>query len=282
MGCPLPLFLLPVLALAAEMQVHKDLAYVTPAAARQKLDVYAPREGKRHPVVIWIHGGGWQGGDKSEADAKPQAFVDRGYVFVSVNYRLFPEATIGQMAGDVAGAIRWTHDHARDYGGDPEKLVVTGHSAGAQLAALVCTDERYLKAERLSLSLIKGCIPVDGDTYDVPLQVSTVEERRATSYRKKFGDEASQKELSPITHVAKGKQIPPVLIIHVAEHPETRLQSQRMVAALKASGVRASTFPAENTEHVKLNADLGLPGDKPTAAMFEFLDAALKQRPESR
>jgi arylformamidase len=277
MGTSLALLSLAALAVAAEMQVHRDLAYVTPPAERQNLDVYAPKEGRDHPVVVWIHGGGWQSGDKAEVDAKPQAFVDRGYVFVSVNYRLLPAVTIQQMAADVAKAIRWTHDHAREFGGDPETLFVTGHSAGAQLAALVCTDERYLKAEGLTLSLVKGCIPNDGDTYEVPLQIATVEERRAAIYRKKFGDEASQKELSPVTHVAKGKGIPPFLVLHVAEHPETRLQSRRLVAALKAAGVRASTYPAEGKEHVSLNADLGKPGDKPTTAMFEFLTEKPKQ-----
>ena len=191
-------------------QVHRDLPYAGTKNKRQTLDVYAPTEGKRHPVAFWIHGGGWQAGDKGEVDVKPAGFVDEGYVFVSVNYRLFPEATIKEMAGDVARAMRWVHDHAGDYGGDPDTIFVTGHSAGAQLAALVCTDDRYLKAEGLSLSNIKGCVPVDGDTYDVPVQVGTVEERRARSYRQKFGDEASQKELSPITHVARGKGIPPV------------------------------------------------------------------------
>jgi dienelactone hydrolase len=103
---------------------------------------------------------------------KPQAFADKGFVFVSVNYRLLPKATIKQMAEDVAKAIRWVHDHARDHGGDPNTIIVMGHSAGAQLAALVCTDERYLKTEGLPLSVIKGCVPVDGDTYDVPLQMA--------------------------------------------------------------------------------------------------------------
>src|SRR5205085_6512070 len=134
------------------------------------------------------------------------------------NYRLLPEATIGQMAGDVAKAIRWARDHAKDYGGDAGRMVVAGHSAGAQLAALVCTDGQYLKAEGLALADVRGCVPVDGDTYDVPMQIKTVEQRRADIYRKKFGPEESQKALSPVTHVAKGKQIPPFLILHVADH----------------------------------------------------------------
>src|SRR5437867_11767289 len=117
---------------------------------------------------------------------------------------------------DVAKSIRWVHEHIADYGGDPNRLVIMGHSAGAQLAALVCTDDRYLKAEGLSLALIKGCVPVDGDTYDVPLQIQTVEQKRADIYKKKFGDGESQKDLSPVTHVAKEKKIPPFVILHVA------------------------------------------------------------------
>ena len=142
--------------------------------------------------------------------------------------------TIKQIAEDVAKAIRWTHDHAQDYRGDPDRIIVMGHSAGAQLAALVCTDDRYLKAEGLTLSPIKACVPVDGDSYDVPLQIQTVEEereasytltfgdpkmrkplptmtlvakgKRAASYRVKFGDEPTQRELSAVTHVAQGKR----------------------------------------------------------------------------
>ena len=137
--------------LAAEPTVHRGRAYAEPKNERQTLDVYAPAAGKNLPVVVWIHGGGWQAGDKNEVHHKPQAFADKGLVFVSINYRLLPEVTIKQMAGDVAKAIRWTYDHARDFGGDPDTILVMGHSAGAQLAALVCTDERYLKADRKSV-----------------------------------------------------------------------------------------------------------------------------------
>ena len=146
---------------------------------RQALDLYAPAEGEAHPVVFWIHGGGWQAGDKGEVQEKPRAFVDKGFVFVSAGYRLLPEASIKEMAGDLAKALAWVHDHAEDYGGDPDTIAVAGHSAGAQLAALICTDHRYLEAEGLSPSILKGCVPVDGDTYDVPLQVATVVERTA-------------------------------------------------------------------------------------------------------
>jgi arylformamidase len=265
----LPLFLLlaPPL-LAAEPTVHRDLPYAGTKDKPQTLDVYAPPEGKNHPVVVWIHGGGWQAGDKKEVHHKPRAFADKGFVFVSVNYRLLGDGvTIKQMAADVARAIRWTHDHAGDYGGDPDRLFVMGHSAGAQLAALVCTDGRYLKAEGLSLSLLKGCVPVDGDTYEVPMQIRTVEKERAGRYRMKFGGAASQKELSPVTHVARGKGIPPFLILHVAGHPETRAQSRRLAKALREAGVAATAYPAGGKTHETINSRLGLPDDKPTRAV---------------
>lgn len=265
-------------AIAAAPRVERDVAYAGTDNARQTLDLYAPAEGKGHPIVFWIHGGGWQHGDKAEVDAKPQAFVDRGFVLVSINYRLVPDVTIDVMAADVAKAFRWVHDNAAKIGGNPEAIIVTGHSAGAQLAALVSIDERYLKAEGLSLANIKGCVPVDGDTYDVPMQIATVEQRRADIYRRKFGDEESQKNLSPVTHVGKGKHIPPVLILHVADHPETKAQSERLVKALNEAGVPAKAFACESTEHVKLNADLGKPDDKPTKVMFEFIEEVLGKR----
>ena len=266
---------------AAEPQAHRDLAYTEPKSDRRTLDVFAPAEGKDHPIVFWIHGGGWQAGDKTDVQVKPQAFAGRGFVFVSTNYRLIPDATIHEMAGDVAKAIRWAHDHAKDYGGDPDTFFVMGHSAGAQLAALLCTDDRYLKAEGLSLSIVHGCVPVDGDTYDVPTQIATVEERRAAIYRRKFGDAQSQKDLSPVAHVAQGKPIPPFLLLHVAGHPETTLQSQILAKALRGIGVPAAAFAAEGKTHGTINADLGRPDDKPTKALFEFVDQALKAKEKS-
>jgi acetyl esterase/lipase len=273
---PLLLFLASS-AVGAKPKAYRDLAYAEPKNKRQTLDVYAPTGGKNHPVVVWIHGGGWQAGDKTQVQKKPRAFTAKGFVFVSVNYRLLPMATIKQMAGDVAKAIRWIHDHAKEYGGDPNTLFVMGHSAGAQLAALVCTDEKYVKAQGLSLSVVKGCVPVDGDTYDVPMQIRTVEKRRAERYRMKFGDAASQKDLSPVMHVAKGKGIPPFLILHVADHPETKAQSQRLAGALRAAGVSAKAYPAGGKTHDTINAELGLPDDKPSQELFAFLGKVLKK-----
>ena len=216
-----------------------------PPHERQVLDVYSPPGAKDRPVVFWIHGGGWQAGDKSSVQVKPQAFTDKGFVFVSTNYRLLPHVDMETIVRDIARSIRWVHDHIAEYGGDPGRLLVMGHSAGAQLAALVCTDDRYLKAEGLSLAIIKGCVPVDGDTYDVPAIIETAETRRRVhglpqatyGHREKFGnDPAKHRDFSAVTHVARDKGIPPFLIMHVAEHPDTSAQAQRLAARAEGRG----------------------------------------------
>ena len=263
--------LMAQLSVHADPKTRMDIPYAGNENPRQTLDAYSPVNAKGAPVVFWIHGGGWQAGSKKDVQLKPLAFTEKGFIFVSVNYRLLPEAqTIDQMGYDLARAMRWVVDHAAEIGADPKKVFVMGHSAGAQLAALICTDDRYLKAEKLSFDIVKGCVPVDGDTYDVPMQIGMVEERRATSYKKKFGDEKTQKELSPITHVARGKGIPSFLILHVAEHPETKAQSQKLAKALNDAGIHATAYPAEGKNHTTINADLGAKGDKPTEALFDF------------
>ena len=266
--------------------VKSNIPYVEKGHERQVLDVYSPPNAKNLPVVFWIHGGGWQGGDKTSVQTKPQVFVDKGFVFVSTNYRLLPSVDMATIVRDVAKSIHWVHDHIAEHGGDPKRLFIMGHSAGAQLAALICTDERYLKAEGLSLAITKGCVPVDGDTYDVPAMIETAETRWRVhglppakfGHREKFGnDPAKHRDFSAVTHVAKDKGIPPFLILHVADHPDTSAQARRLGNVLKDAGVSVTVFGAKETNHNKINADLGLPDDPATKALFEFLATALKK-----
>jgi len=264
---------------AAEMKVQRNIAYTDPADAQRRLDVYSPTVGENHPIAIWIHGGGWRRGDKAAVQRKPGAFVEKGYIFVSVNYRFVPDVTVSEMTGDIAKAIKWVHDHAVEHSGSPETIFVMGHSAGAHLAALVCTDDRYLKAEGLSLANIKGCVPVDTAAYDVPSQVKNIGSLRKSTYTSVFGeDQKSQKELSPISYVAKGKEIPPFLILHVADRPDSKEQSHALAKALREADVDATVVAAEGKDHGSINRDLGLPDDKPTISMFEFLERAGTQR----
>ncbi|MEO8499052.1 MAG: alpha/beta hydrolase [Planctomycetota bacterium] len=274
-----------LLSTTQAQEPKRDIPYADPAHERQVLDVYSPADAKDLPVVFWIHGGGWQTGDKSSVQLKPQVFMDKGFVFVSTNYRLLPSVDMGTIIRDVAKSIHWVHDHIKEYGGDPNRLLVMGHSAGAQLAAVVCTDDRYLKAEGLSLAIIKGCVPVDGDTYDVPAIIEVAETRWRVhglppakfGHRVKFGDDpAKHLDFSAVTHIAKDKGIPPFLILYVASHPDTSAQAQRLGNVLKDAGISATLFGAKDTDHSKLNDNLGQVDDPATNALFEFVGEALK------
>lgn len=271
---------------ALAQRESKDIPYAEPAHERQKLDIYAPADAKNLPVVFWIHGGGWVTGDKSEVQLKPKAFVEKGFVFVSTNYRLLPDVPMETIVGDVAASLGWVHDHIAEYGGDPNRILVMGHSAGAQLAALICIDDRYLKKEGVPFTVLKGCVPVDGDTYDVPAIIETAETRRRVhrqpqakyGHREKFGnDPAKHVDLSAVTHVAKDKGIPPFLILHVSGHPDVSAQAERLASALREAEIPAKLFGARDTDHSKLNENLGKPDDPATQALFDFVGEALKR-----
>jgi arylformamidase len=266
--------------------VTTSLPYAQPPNERQMLDVYAPANAKKLPVVFWIHGGGWVVGDKTSVQVKPKAFVDKGFVFVSTNYRFLPKVDMESIVRDIASSLHWVHDHIGEYGGDPNRILVMGHSAGAQLAALICTDDRYLKAEGLSLAIIKGCVPLDGDTYDVPLIIETAAARRKAlgqpdpkfGHYEKFGnDPAKHRDLSAVNHVSRDKGIPPFLILHVSDDPNTTAQAQRLASVLSEAGISTTRFGAKNTNHTKLNDKLGLADDPATKELFAFVDKLLKK-----
>ena len=278
-------FALVVAAPIFAQTVSRDVRYSDSGHERHVLDIYAPANAKNLPVVFWIHGGGWQAGSKADVQEKPRVFMERDFVFVSTNYRLLPAVDMGTIIRDCAKSLSWVHANIAKHGGDPQRIIVAGHSAGAQLAALLCTDERYLKAEGVPFSALKGCVPVDGDTYDVPAIIETAETRRRVhgqpqpkaGHREKFGnDPEKHKDFSAVTHVAKGKGIPPFLILHVADHPDTSAQAFRLGAVLKAAGIPAKVFGAKETNHNKLNANLGVEGDPSTKELYEFVAMALK------
>ena len=265
---------------AFSQDVKSNIPYVENGHARHVLDIYAPANAKNLPVVFWIHGGGWQQGDKSDVEIKPQWFMEKGFVFVSTNYRLLPEVDMGTLIRDCAKSLAWVSKHIAEHGGDPKRVLVGGHSAGAQLAAILCTDDRYLKTEGVSFDSLIGCVPVDGDTYDIPAMIETAETRLRVhgmpmpkyGHRLKFGDSPEKhQDFSAVTHVAKGKSIPPFLILHVANHPDTSIQARRFGMVLTEAGVPTTVFGAKDTDHSKLNDNLGKQEDPATNALLEFV-----------
>jgi arylformamidase len=272
-------------SLAAAQSPIRDIKYGT-AHERQVLDVYAPAGAKGAPVVFWIHGGGWQTGDKGMVALKPKAFMDAGFVFVSINHRLLPSVDMGSITRDVASALGWVHKTIATYGGDPDRLLVMGHSSGGQLAALMCTDDRYVRAEGFPLTAIKGCVPVDADTFDIPAIIEMAETRARVhhlplptyGHRQKFGDDpAKHRDFSAVTHVEKGKGIPPFLILHIGGNPDTGAQARRLAGVLENAGIPVKVVSGREATHASLNDDLGKAGDPVTKELFAFVAEALKR-----
>jgi arylformamidase len=283
-------FLLPIHFLSNVAKAQKltpDIPYVENGHKRHVLDVYTPQApaGRSLPVMFWIHGGGWQAGDKSDVALKPKVLTERGFIFVSTNYRLLPAVGMDELIGDVAKSIGWVYRNIARYGGDPTRIFVGGHSAGAQVAALISIDDRYLKKEGMPFDVLKGCVPVDGDTYDIPKTIMAAEHRQALygekmftfGHRQKFGNDPQKHiDLSAVTHVARNKGIPPFLILYFSGNPDTRAQAVRLENVLKAAEIPARSYGKGDSNHSRLNDELGKPDDPATQELYKFLDPLVR------
>jgi arylformamidase len=247
-------------------------------ASKQTLDFYAaPDPAERAPLVIFIHGGGWAIGDKKSGTGdKARHFTGTGYAFASLDYRLVPETDPGGQAKDVASAISFLRAQAAELGFDPDRIILSGHSAGAHLAALVSSDEHYLTAAGVPLSAIRGTILLDGAGYDVAKQMASGGGPLLSNlYTRAFGtDPANQRRLSPITYTGK-PNVGHWLLIHDAKRADATSQSQSFAAALRAAGDETRVVPIPDSSHLQINHDLGAGDNLVTREVDAFVKSIL-------
>jgi acetyl esterase/lipase len=262
---------------AAQALAPQTLAYGSDAL--QGLDLWVPEGAKPTPLVLFVHGGGWKRGSKSNAvgRALPGHMLAQGYAFASIDYRLVPAATVEQQAADVAAALAYLLKRADELGIDRSRVVLTGHSAGAHLVALVGTDERYLRAVGLSFADIDGVMPNDGAAYDVEKQVAQAGRFMAGTYKEAFGtDPARQRALSPTAH-ASAPNAPAFLLIHV-QREDGVAQNTALAEALRRAGtmVEVGSFEGEGLRgHMEINRKLGEPDYPATPVMDAWLKKVL-------
>lgn len=249
-------------------------------------DLYIPKDtraGDKRPVMIMIHGGGWRGGDKgntSMAGAKMRHFVGRGYVYASINYRLSPATPSADglkhptHAEDCARAIAHIHDIASQYGGDPDQLHLMSHSAGAHLAGIVGTNERFLEAEGKDLSILKTNVLLDTAAIDIPRYLDMRAGGGMTKlYELAFGtDVENWKDASPALHVEAGKSVPPTLLFYGGNRMELDVIGTAFAESLTAAGSPSKAIDTVDLDHGQVNTHVGMIGD-PMTQLIDQLHA---------
>ena len=256
------------------------------------LDVYAPDDADgSNPVMLAVHGGSYTAGDKTVqgwVHPKMEYYTDRGWVFISVNYRLTDfdlpaddanQVTHPEHIQDVVSSIAWTKQNIGSFGGSTDHLVLIGFSAGAHLVALAGTDDNRLDEQGLSLSDIDGVIALDG-LYDIPLRNTQFPPPPTNNVLIWGSDSATQLDMSATTHVEPGKDIPPMLVIH-QDLPNQAEQSNGFVNLLNANGYQASVHNAVGLTHPEIGQSVGVEGHELTLLVDDFLAGIVIPEPSS-
>ena len=199
------------------------------ARPRQKLDVYRPAKAMRpKAVIVFFYGGSWKWGERRHYRFVGQALASRGYLVVIPDYRLYPEVEFPGFVEDAAAAIKWVHREIPARGGDPDRIVLAGHSAGAHIAALVALDRAYLRDAAVPHSSIAGWVGLAGPYAFDPLKFARI--------RPIFESAPDPNAARPITFVRRGA--PPALLLHGSADRTVGVTNSRQLARrLKSAGV---------------------------------------------
>jgi acetyl esterase/lipase len=236
------------------------------ADARQRLDVYRPRADVARPIVVFFYGGSWMRGSRTNYRFAGAALAEAGYVAVVPDYRLYPNVKFPLFVDDGAAAVAWAIRNAAGIGGDPTRVFVAGHSAGAHTAAMLAFDRRYLERAGVDPGAVRGFIGLSGPyvlTPDTP------------ELKDMFGAPCGPKDYRPIEFVSANA--PPTLLIHGAADTIVWAQhSERLAEALRAAGVPTELKLLVGKDHADPMAAMSQParGRAPTlSAMRAFIDA---------
>ncbi|WP_271068993.1 alpha/beta hydrolase [Caulobacter sp. NIBR1757] len=224
---------------------------------RQKLDVYGPPDGRPGaPVAMFVYGGGWSSGSRREYQWAGKMLAAQGFVTIVADYRLTPEVSFPGFVEDVAAAVRWAVDHTPEHGGDPSRIVMVGHSAGAYNAAMVALDPRYLKAVGVDRSRIKAFAGLAGPYYfpnlDGPILSRT------------FAGASDDKIYQTLDYAGPGSPAA-FLVAGDADKTVRPRNTERLAEALRKEGVEVEShiYPGQSHADVLLNLSRTFRGRSP-------------------
>jgi acetyl esterase/lipase len=247
--------------------VSKDIPYGRDP--KQTLDIYMPDTGSNGSVLVFFHGGSWQGGDKSLYKFVGQAFTSKGYTVVVPNYRVYPQVYFPAFVEDSAASIAWVHKHIGEYGGNPSRLFLSGHSAGAHIAMMVTLNGHYLQAVGENTHIIKGMLGLAGPYDFLPMSDLKIIELFSTANK--------DTDTQPITFVRHGA--PPVLLLVGAKDDEVSpLNSDHLAKSLKKHGNTVQEITYQDVGHIGIILSLayGFRGKSPA---LEDMDKFMRSIP---
>ncbi len=249
---------------ATRGQVLRDIPYGSDP--RQRYDVYLPAQAAANaPVIFMVHGGGWRTGGKAETAVvqnKAPYFTGRGYVFISINYRMLPDADPLVQARDVAAALAAAQGKATSWGADPRRFILMGHSAGAHLVALLSAQPALAAGSQWL-----GTVALDSGALDVP---DIMEHRHMRLYDEAFGsDPAFWRQVSPAHVLQPGTR--PMLLVCSTQRDDACRQAHDFARRLHAGGARAEVLEQAKS-HREINLELGA-DPAYTRAVQSFLDS---------
>lgn len=219
--------------------ITRDLAYGD--GPRRGVDVYAPKGAKAAPVVVFFYGGSWNSGSRSLYTFLGAALAKRGYVVVIPDYRLYPEVRWPDFLTDSAQAVRWARDHAAAYGGDPRKLVLMGHSAGAYNAAMLTYDPRWLAAVGMDPARdIRAFVGLAGPYDFLPLH--------SEELKTIFGPEEGRPATQPVAYVTASAP-PALLLTDIGDKVVDPGNADRLAARIHQVGGRVETKAYGRLDH---------------------------------
>jgi acetyl esterase/lipase len=231
------------------VKATRDIAYAP--GPRHELDVYQPRAAGPHPVVVFIYGGSWDSGSRTDYRFVGQTLAARGFVAIVPDYRVYPEVRYPAFLQDNALAVAWAKAHAADYGGDPRRLFLMGHSAGAYEAVMLSVDRRWLGAVGLDPRRdVAGTIGLAGPYDFLPLH--------SDELKIIFGPEQGRPDTQPINHV-DGMAPPLLLITDGKDKVVDPGNTPRMAARVRERGGQVRTIVYPGLSHQLLIGAMAAP-----------------------
>ena len=248
------------------LTIHRNIAWSGAALpdGRGLLDIHVPEGARSAPVVLFVHGGGLLAGDKALAAHIGLRLAREGFITVNVNHRLSPAVRHPVHVQDAAAATGWVLEHIADYGGDPDRVVLSGHSSGGYLVGLLSTEQRWLAEAGVGREQLRGIAPISGFFH--------VERLAPERPKSVWGEDPARWPLaSPAAHV--DARVPPTLLIWADGDDDARRQENiDFAAALEAAGVEdVETLVAEARDHRSIFFLMGTPGDATTEALIGFV-----------